>query len=145
MLGLSRAALYYQAVQVHAYELVLMALLDFQYLRTPFYGSWRMTAWLQTQSHAVNRKRVQCLMQRRGLAAIYQRPRPPGRHHADQRPDTCARTAVRQPGVLRAAKGSGLKLPAPPLYCSRQRAEGNLDRDSQMIQTVAQPVSPTQA
>ena len=52
-----------------------MALLDRQYLRTPFYGTRRMTAWLQTQGHGVNRKRVQRLMQRMGLAAIYQRPR----------------------------------------------------------------------
>jgi putative transposase len=75
LLGLNRAALYYQAAQVDAYELELMALLDRQYLRTPFYGSRRMTAWLQTQGHAVNRKRVQRLMQRMGLAVIYQRPR----------------------------------------------------------------------
>jgi putative transposase len=75
LLGLNRAALYYQAAQVDAYELELMALLDRQYLRTPFYGSRRMTAWLQTQGHGVNRKRVQRLMQRMGLAAIYQRPR----------------------------------------------------------------------
>ncbi len=75
LLGLNRAALYYQAAQVDAYELELMALIDRQYLRTPFYGSRRMTAWLQAQGHAVNRKRVQRLMQRMGLAAIYQRPR----------------------------------------------------------------------
>jgi putative transposase len=75
LLGLNRAALYYQAAPVDAYELELMALLDRQYLRTPFYGTRRMTAWLQTQGHAVNRKRVQRLMQRMGLAAIYQRPR----------------------------------------------------------------------
>ncbi|HEY6372309.1 MAG TPA: IS3 family transposase [Candidatus Sulfotelmatobacter sp.] len=75
LLGLNRAALYYQAAPVDAYELELMALLDRQYLRTPFYGSRRMTAWLQSQGHAVNRKRVQRLMQRMGLAAIYQRPR----------------------------------------------------------------------
>jgi putative transposase len=75
LLGLNRAALYYQAAPVDAYELELMALLDRQYLRTPFYGSRRMTAWLQTQGHSVNRKRVQRLMQRMGLAAIYQRPR----------------------------------------------------------------------
>jgi len=75
LLGLNRAALYYQAAPVDAYELELMALLDRQYLRTPFYGSRRMTAWLQTQGHGVNRKRVQRLMQRMGLAAIYQRPR----------------------------------------------------------------------
>src|ERR1700688_1260761 len=42
---------------------------------TPFYGSRRMAAWLQAQGHAVNRKRVQRLMLRMGLAAIYQRPR----------------------------------------------------------------------
>jgi putative transposase len=75
LLGLNRAALYYQPAAVSAYELQLMALIDRQYLRTPFYGSRRMTAWLHTQGHAVNRKRVRRLMQRMGLAAIYQRPR----------------------------------------------------------------------
>jgi len=75
LLGLSRAAFYYQPVEVDTYELELMALIDRQYLRTPFYGSRRMAAWLQTQGHAVNRKRVQRLMQRMGLVAIYQRPR----------------------------------------------------------------------
>jgi len=75
LLGLGRAALYYRAVKPGAYELELMALIDRQYLQTPFYGSRRMAAWLQAQGHAVNRKRVQRLMQRMGLAAIYQRPR----------------------------------------------------------------------
>jgi putative transposase len=75
LLGLNRAALYYRPVTVRASALELMALLDRQYLRTPFYGSRRMTVWLQTQGHMVNRKRVQHLMQRMGLAAIYQRPR----------------------------------------------------------------------
>jgi putative transposase len=75
LLGLNRAALYYRPVTVGAGALELMALLDRQYLRTPFYGSRRMTVWLQTQGHVVNRKRVQHLMQRMGLAAIYQRPR----------------------------------------------------------------------
>ena len=75
LLGLSRAALYYRPVEVSAYELELMALIDRQYLRTPFYGSRRMTAWLQTQGHIVNRKRVQRLMRLMGIEAIYQRPR----------------------------------------------------------------------
>src|SRR5271157_3710512 len=75
LLGLNRAALYYRAVRTGTYELELMALIDRQYLRTPFYGTRRMTAWLRTQGHRVNRKRVQRLMQRMGLAAIYQRPR----------------------------------------------------------------------
>jgi len=75
LLGLSRAALYYRAVRTGAYELELMALIDRQYLQTPFYGSRRMAAWLKAQVHAVNRKRVRRLMQRMGLVAIYQRPR----------------------------------------------------------------------
>ena len=47
-----------------------MRLLDEQYLRTPFYGSRRMTVWLPQQGPAVNRKRVQRLMQLMGLAGI---------------------------------------------------------------------------
>ena len=73
--GLNRAALYYRLVEVSAYELELMPLIDHQYLQTPFYGSRRITAWLQTQGHIVNRKRVQRLMRLMGIEAIYQRPR----------------------------------------------------------------------
>ena len=51
-----------------------MALIDRQYLARPYYGSRRMAAWLATQGHRVNRKRVQRLMRLLGLAAIYQRP-----------------------------------------------------------------------
>ena len=75
LLGLNRGAVYYEPVEIGAYELELMSLIDRQYLRTPFYGSRRVTAWLQSQGHAVNRKRVQRLMQRMGLEVIYQRPR----------------------------------------------------------------------
>jgi putative transposase len=84
LLGLSRAALYYRPVEVSAEELDLMALIDRQYLRTPFYGSRRMTAWLQTQGRRVNRKRVQRLMLLMGIEAVYQHPRtsrPAPQHH----------------------------------------------------------------
>ena len=47
-----------------------MALIDQQYLKTPFYGSRRMTAWLSNHGHQVNRKRVRRLMQLIGLEAI---------------------------------------------------------------------------
>jgi putative transposase len=62
-------------VEVSAYQLELMALIDRQYLRAPFYGARRIAARLRTQGHTVNRKRVKRLMQLMGLAAIYQRPR----------------------------------------------------------------------
>jgi putative transposase len=61
LLGLSRAALYYRPVEDTVEELELLALIDRQNLRTPFYGSRRITAWLQSQGHMVNRKRVQTL------------------------------------------------------------------------------------
>ena len=51
-----------------------MALIDRQYLARPYYGSRRMAAWLATQGHVVNRKRVRRLMRLMGLVAIYQRP-----------------------------------------------------------------------
>src|SRR5262245_28508406 len=51
-----------------------MALIDRHYLPRRYYGSRRMAAWLATQGHHVNRKRVQRLMRLLGLMAIYQRP-----------------------------------------------------------------------
>jgi len=52
-----------------------MKLIDRQYLATPFYGARKIAAWLKSQGHRVNRKRVRRLMQLMGLKAIYRRPR----------------------------------------------------------------------
>ncbi len=52
-----------------------MRLMDEQYLRTPFYGWPRMTAWLRRHGYAVNSKRVRRLMRLMGLQAIYPRPK----------------------------------------------------------------------
>ncbi len=56
-------------------DLAIMKLIDQQYLATPFYGSRRMTVWLNRQGYQVSRKRVQRLMRTMGLQAIYRRPR----------------------------------------------------------------------
>jgi len=61
-----------------------MRLIDEQFTRTPFYGSRRMTAWLNIQGHTVNRKRVGRLMNQMGIEAIY-----PKKHLS--RPDSCAK------------------------------------------------------
>jgi putative transposase len=74
LLRVSRSSLYYQPAPASAEDLKLMALLDRQYLKTPFYGSRKMTAWLRAQGYRVNRKRVRRLMQTMGLQAIYRRP-----------------------------------------------------------------------
>ena len=47
LLGISRSSLYYLPTEAGAEDLELMALIDQQYLKTPFYGSRRMTAWLR--------------------------------------------------------------------------------------------------
>ena len=75
LLGLNRSTLYYEAAAETAANLALMRRIDEQYLLTPFYGSRRMTAWLQREGEAVNRKRVQRLMRLMGLEAIYPKPR----------------------------------------------------------------------
>ena len=57
-----------------AEDLELMALMDRQYLKTPFYGSRRMKAWLLAEGYLVSRSKVRRLMRLMGLEAIYRRP-----------------------------------------------------------------------
>lgn len=72
LLGLCRASYYYQAEERdREVDFELMALIDREYLKHPFYGSRRMTAVLKIQGYEINRKRVQRLMQEMGLEAIY--------------------------------------------------------------------------
>jgi putative transposase len=72
---LSRSSLYYEPGGEAAEDLRLMRLIDEQYTARPFYGSRRMTIWLNDQGEEVNRKRVQRLMRVMGLEAIYPKPR----------------------------------------------------------------------
>lgn len=74
LLGLNRSSWYLAPAEESVENLALMRQIDEQYLRTPFYGSRKMTFWLTQQGHAVNRKRVQRLMRTMGLEAIYPRP-----------------------------------------------------------------------
>jgi putative transposase len=64
LLGVNRSTLYYEPLGESAENLRLMRLLDEQYTRTPFFGSRRMTAWLNSIGFEVNRKRVTRLMPR---------------------------------------------------------------------------------
>src|SRR5437016_6924446 len=74
LLAVSRASVYRPPAEVSEVDRAIMALIDRQYLARPYYGSRRMAAWLATQGHVVNRKRVRRLMRLLGLVAIYQRP-----------------------------------------------------------------------
>ena len=80
LLHISRSSVYYKPVGVKRADLDLMRLIDEQYLKTPFYGSRSMTLHLRRQDYPVNRKRIQRLMRRMGLEAIYPKPRTSRRH-----------------------------------------------------------------
>jgi putative transposase len=75
LLDLNRSSYYLPPATASASDLRLMRKIDEQYLKTPFYGSRRMTACLERAGEVVNRKRVQRLMAVMGLAALHPRPK----------------------------------------------------------------------
>ena len=74
LLALPRSSYYYHSKRDESYNLQVMNLIDEQFTKTPFYGIERMTAWLNRQGEAVNRKRVRRLMRLMGLEAVYPKP-----------------------------------------------------------------------
>lgn len=74
LLGLHRSGLYYQPCSESEENLTILRQLDEQYFKTPFYGVRRLTAWLEVQGYAINRKRVKRLMKLMGWQTIYRRP-----------------------------------------------------------------------
>lgn len=91
LIGLNRSSYYYQAsgveivpnhVSVHSVHPIIdtaenlryMELIDRQYMKTPFYGSRRMTFVLNQIGYSVNRKRIKRLMRQMGIQAIYPKP-----------------------------------------------------------------------
>jgi putative transposase len=70
LLDLSRSTYYLPPAVESEENLRLMRLIDEQYLKTPFYGSRRMTAYLERRGEAVNRKRVRRLMALMGLEGL---------------------------------------------------------------------------
>ncbi len=52
-------------------NLVLMVMMDKQFLETPFFGVQQMTWHLQNVGHAVNQKRIRRLMRLMRLMPIY--------------------------------------------------------------------------
>ena len=75
MVGLNRSTFYLEPASETEENLMFMRLIDEQYLKTPFYGSRRMREHLCRLGHEVNRKRVQRLMRKMGIEAIYPKPR----------------------------------------------------------------------
>jgi putative transposase len=74
LLGIGRSSFYYQPQASSDEELKMLKLLDEQYLKTPYYGSRKLVQFLKEQGYPVNRKRVQRLMRKLGIEAIYCKP-----------------------------------------------------------------------
>lgn len=81
--GVSRATYYahQRAIPVDEEDTMILRIIDEEYTRHPFFGSRRMVRFLRDRGWAVNRKRVQRLMQQLGLAGMT-----PGPHTSQPHP-----------------------------------------------------------
>jgi len=70
LLGIPRSQLYYEPVPEKPENLELMRRIDEQYLKTPFWGSRNIGAFLRKRGERVNRKRIQRLMRKMGLEGM---------------------------------------------------------------------------
>ena len=70
--GVTRSTVYARRTvsEPDKYELLLLAAIDSEYTRHPFYGSRKMVVYLRGLGHLTNRKRVQRLMGILGLAGM---------------------------------------------------------------------------
>jgi putative transposase len=73
LLGLHRSGLYYRQRQESDENLAIMRLMDEQYMKTPFYGIPKVTAWLNAKGSRINHKRVERLMKLMGWQTLYRR------------------------------------------------------------------------
>jgi putative transposase len=75
LLDINRSTLYYQAKQIDESDINLMNEIKDIWLKIPFYGYRRITKELRHLGFSVNRKRVQRLMQKMGITAVYPKPK----------------------------------------------------------------------
>jgi len=80
LLSLARSNLYYQPKGESAENLRFMAIIDKQFLQTPWYGSRQMARFMQRQGHKCGRHRARRLMRLMRLVPIYQTPNTSKKH-----------------------------------------------------------------
>nr|WP_134079670.1 IS3 family transposase [Rhodovulum visakhapatnamense] len=80
LLSLARSSLYYQPRGESAENLAFMAIIDRQFLETPWYGSRQMARHMQREGHKCGRHRVRRLMRLMRLVPIYQEPKTSRKH-----------------------------------------------------------------
>ena len=75
LLGVARSGVYRQRQPANDNDPAVMRRLDELFTAWPFLGSRRMAAMLRAEGQCINRKRVQRLMRRMGIAALGPKPR----------------------------------------------------------------------
>jgi putative transposase len=75
LLGVARSGVYRPPRPANNNELAVMRRIDELFTAWPFLGSRRMAVMLRAEGCSINRKRVQRLMQRMGIAALGPKPR----------------------------------------------------------------------
>ena len=75
LLGVARSAVYRPPREANEDDLGVMRRLDELFTAWPFLGSRRMAAMLRAEGQRINRKRVQRLMRKMGIAALGPKPR----------------------------------------------------------------------
>ena len=73
-LDIARSGIYYTPKPVSDAELMLMGLIDKIHLNKPYLGIRRIKDALYDLGHRINRKRIQRLMRKMGIQAIYPKP-----------------------------------------------------------------------
>src|SRR5205814_4894630 len=75
LLGVARSGVYRPAAPANDNDLAVMRRLDELFTQWPFLGSRRMAMMLRENGFAINRKQVQRLMRKMGIAALSPKPR----------------------------------------------------------------------
>ena len=74
MLGINRAALYYEPREISRRDREIMNLMDEEYTKHPFYGARKMKRFLKEKGYLVGRKHVGTLLRKMELEAIFPKP-----------------------------------------------------------------------
>ena len=80
LLTLARSNLYYEPKGESAQNLQYMAMIDKQFLETPWYGSRQMARFMKRNNHQCGRHRARRLMRLMRLVPIYQEPNTSKKH-----------------------------------------------------------------
>ena len=94
-----------------------MRLIDEEYLRHPFYGTRKMRDYLCRKGYRVNRKRVQRLMQKMGLASVAPKPNTSSANPAHKvYPYLLRGLAIERPNQVWCTDITYIRLPAGFVY-----------------------------